>query len=120
MKQDIYESSFAQDAAMVEFKSEIVDCKKKADYILDIYREVVAAFEKKETDSSRGKGINMALNNAFRAKIITELDFKRMKEDASAIPSSDDLGDLQENMEKTIFNIPFNCALNAIRKLKIN
>ena len=105
------------DFKRVEFNNAVNDCRKKADYILDVYREVVAAFEKREDDATRGKGIIMALSKAKRAGVITEIEEKRMKEDWEAIPNSSDLGDLQENMEKRIFNILFNCALKAINKL---
>ena len=103
----------------IEFRNAVVNCRKQEDYILDIYREVVAAFEKTETDPKRGRGIEKALTNAKKAGIITELEEKRMKEDWHAIPDSKELGDLQENMEERIFNIPFNCALKAVVKLSL-
>jgi len=103
----------------IEFRNAIVDCRRRADYLLDIYREVIAAFEKEQWDA---KGPEMALKNAEQAGIITGLQVKRMREDWQEIASQTkgaDFGEFQLKLEEEIFNEAFNCALNSIAKLSL-
>ena len=104
-------------AKEMEFSNALNACRKRADYLLDIYREVVAAFEKEKWDA---KGPEMALRNAEHAGIITSLEHKRWSEDWQEViskPKGADFGDLQERIEKKMFADTFKCTLKSVAKL---
>ncbi len=110
--------------ARIEFQNTVTGCRKKLDDVLDIYREVIGAFEKQDWEA---KGPALALSNAEKAGTITKLERTRLSEDwQSAIQEAqgakgivaDDFSVIQEKLERKLFNIPFDCALDAVSKLK--
>ena len=104
----------------IEFQNAIVDCRRRADFILDIYREVVAAFEKEQWDA---KGPEMAMKNAEHAGLFTKLQIERMRESWQEIASQTkgaDFGEFQIKLEQKMFNEAFNCALNSVSKLSLS
>ncbi len=112
-----------EDIAKMEFHNEINVCRKQADYVFDIYREVVGAFERQDWQA-RGPAISIA--NAKKAGVFTDLQIKRLEEDwkesideATGKGKGTDFGSLQERIEEKIFAIPFNCALRAVSKLAL-
>lgn len=112
-----------EDIAKIEFHNAVVDCRKKVDYVLDIYREMITAFEKENWES---KGPEMAMQQAEKANIITSLEHKRMGEDwqeaikeAKGLRGGTDFGVVQEKLEGTIFEMSFNCALRSVQKLEL-
>ncbi len=109
---------------LLRFKNAANDCRKQLDYALDIYREVIAAFE---SDNWQAKGPEMAMSNAEKAGVITGLQHKRLSEDwqetiQEATRKKTDVttfGHLQEKLENKIFAMSFNCALNAVKELEL-
>jgi len=67
-----------EDIAKIEFHNAVIDCRKRVDYILDIYREVIVAFEKEHWEA---KGPELAMRQAAKANAISTLEYKRISED---------------------------------------
>ncbi len=109
---------------LLRFKNAANDCRKQLDYALDIYREVIVAFE---SDNWQAKGPEMAMSNAEKAGVIDSLQHKRLSETwqetiQEATGKKADVttfGHLQEKLENKIFAMSFNCALNAVKELEL-
>ncbi len=114
-----------------EFQSKIVDCRKRLDYLFDIYREIISVFEKENWDA---KGPRMAVMNYKSAGIFSKEEIKRINQigedwenvalefkapPGKPVSVKSDFGELQERLEKEMFNQAFNCTLNSISLLSL-
>lgn len=111
------------EVSKIEFHNAINDCRKQLNFVLDIYREMVGAFERGDWKSH---GPALAISNAEKAQVFTPLELTRVKEnwqlaieEAQGLSKGGDFGEVQKKLETKIFDMPFNCALASVDKLRL-